>query len=112
MEEVLVSMLHNERVDWLLPGVAETRKVLSFPMVIIGQVDMESPLRLLMSVRIYWDQGMLMKQISCTGDLLFADGMKVLTRLANPTAYNCNLLVPLDEQASDSRPGMNIPIHI
>lgn len=115
-EELAMAMLHNERIDWLLPGCEETRKVLHIHFVIIGQLEVDAP-HLLHSVRIYWEQaavwresGLLSRALdaaaragakaydeaTCLDQLLVAEGAKIAVRLMNPTSFNCNQLTPLD----------------
>lgn len=117
-EELTLSVLHAERMDWLLPGQEETRKVLNVQMVVIGRLDCEQP-HLLHTVRVYWEQagvwkesGLLARalqgaaragvkgfdeQVTLEQQLTIPDGARVNVRLTNPTPFNCNQLTPLDQ---------------
>ena len=126
VEEVAVSVLHGERWDWLLPGEPETRRVLSFPLVIVGRLSAAAP-HLLESVRVYWEHLGVLKQAGvlereframaraglkgadvegAIDGLPAVDGPRTATRLANPTPYNCNPIVPLDTLNPPERPSV------
>ncbi|PJF17061.1 Protein BREAST CANCER SUSCEPTIBILITY 1-like protein [Paramicrosporidium saccamoebae] len=106
-EEIVISALHQERLDYLVPGVEAQHIV----------VAKYSASMLLEQVRVYWDQATLFKQLgvfhmafhnlirvagnSVTFEneldtLPIVDGMRIARRLVHPTAQNCNLIVTLE----------------
>jgi hypothetical protein len=113
-EEIVISSLHQYRLDYLMPGLASTHLTFALPVIIVAAYGLDS---LLQEVRIYWDQASLLKQLgvfplafhnlirsagnSITFDneldkLPIIDGMRISRRLVHPTLQNCNLIVSLD----------------
>lgn len=128
-EELVMSFLHNERLDWLLPAAEPSRRVLNVQFTIVGQLEKEQP-HLLHTVRIYWNHACVLKEAGLLSSalqnaarlgvraydeesfyqqhLLIPEGAKVNVRLTNPTPYNCNQLSPLDSTDSPMKPSMNM----
>ena len=76
MEEVLVTLLHHEAMDWLLPKVTPTRAELTFVLYISAQCTLDGASGLkLKNVRWNWDHASVLSQ---SGALL--EGLKMVTR--------------------------------
>jgi carboxymethylenebutenolidase len=58
-EEARLRFHHTRRMDWLLPGIAPTGKLLEFDIVVF--IDFRDGL--MAAERIYWDAASVMKQI-------------------------------------------------
>lgn len=69
LEEWIWSFVHDETMDWLIPGLAKpTNCKVTLPMVITAEfadTDFEQSgnMRFIKSKRVYWDQATLMRQI-------------------------------------------------
>lgn len=57
--ESILTFTHNVPVDWLIPGIAPTNKILEIPIVLIFTFEN----RVLASERIYWDQASVLVQL-------------------------------------------------
>lgn len=110
VEECLLSVFHCGTLDWLAPGVAPCNRQISVPLCFSVQYDKES--QTLVSVRVWWDQAFVLKQIGAfsrviSGKPAEADeafsALPILTprqlvgRLTAPTAANSNPLHPMNE---------------
>lgn len=114
-EEIVLSALHQYRLDYILPAVDAQHSKFSMPFVIVAKYSADAPL--LEQVRIYWDQATLLRQlgvfqmafhnlIKAAGNsitfeheldsLPIVDGMRVSRRLVHPTEHNCNQLLSLE----------------
>lgn len=104
-EECILSFFHHEVLDWLVPGVQPCNRQLEIPLVFAVQYGHDDKL---CSVRVYWDQAMVLKQILGKKDPadLFAQ-LPILTskqacgRLVGPSPQNSN---PLLNPAESCRP--------
>ncbi|RKO87841.1 hypothetical protein BDK51DRAFT_48033 [Blyttiomyces helicus] len=77
-EESILTMIHEERIDWLLPDVKPTNRRVQIPMCIVASFNGEGKIA---SERIYWDQGSVMKQIGLLPATLFCKGNNSETTL-------------------------------
>lgn len=64
IDEMIVSFVHNVKVDWLAPSVEPTGLRVTFPLVVVvvfeaGKISHE---------RIYWDQAGVLKQMGVLPD--------------------------------------------
>jgi carboxymethylenebutenolidase len=59
VEELHQRFTHSKRMDWFLPGVEPTNRVVEIDMVVVVQFRGE----LLACERIYWDQATVLRQV-------------------------------------------------
>jgi carboxymethylenebutenolidase len=59
VEELHLRFTHSRRMDWFLPGVEPTNKVVDIDLVVVVQFRGEK----LACERIYWDQATVLRQV-------------------------------------------------
>src|SRR5262245_6138699 len=59
VEELHLRFTHSRRMDWFLPGVEPTNKVLDIDLAVVMQFRGDNLAR----VRIYWDQATVLRQV-------------------------------------------------
>ena len=59
VEELHLRFTHSRRMDWFLPGVAPTDKVVDIDLVVVVQFRGDK----LACERIYWDQARVLRQV-------------------------------------------------
>lgn len=113
-EEIIISALHNTRLDYMIPGVEATNITYTLSMVVVAQYADDG---LLAQVRVYWDQATILRQLGvfhlALHNLIHAvgkvttfdneldqvpivDGMRIAQRLLRPNLQNANPLMSLE----------------
>jgi carboxymethylenebutenolidase len=59
VDELHLRFTHSKRMDWFLPGVPPTKKVVDIDLVVVVQFRGDK----LASERIYWDQATVLRQV-------------------------------------------------
>jgi carboxymethylenebutenolidase len=59
VEELHLHFTHNKRMDWFLPGVEPTNRIVDIDMVVVVQFRGDK----LACERIYWDQATVLRQV-------------------------------------------------
>jgi carboxymethylenebutenolidase len=100
IDEMVVRFTHTTAIDWMLPGVAPTQRVVEIPLVAIvqfrdGKVAHE---------HIYWDQASVLVQIGLLepGNLPVA-GAETARKVLNPSLPS-NVLLGEVWQSSEGKP--------
>merc|ERR1719487_633301 len=62
VDEMIIKMVHDKRVDWVLPGVEPTGKTLEFPLLALVRFKEEDGKWKLAHEHIYWDQATILVQ--------------------------------------------------
>jgi carboxymethylenebutenolidase len=62
VEELHLRFTHSKRMEWFLPGVPPTNKVVDIDMVVVVQFRGDK----LACERIYWDQATVLRQVGLT----------------------------------------------
>lgn len=108
VEECILSLFHHEPADWLAPSVTPCKRQIEVPLTFIVKFDGD----LLFSVRVQWDQAMLLKQVSAFTKVINGrpsdaeeafNQLPILTikqacqRLRSPSVSNSCPLNPLSE---------------
>ncbi|KAI9205782.1 uncharacterized protein BJ171DRAFT_52057 [Polychytrium aggregatum] len=78
VEESILTVVHEEPIDWLLPNVKPTNRRIVVPTVTIAGFNSEG---LIESKRVYWDQASVLRQISILPDSLFCRANSSETKL-------------------------------
>jgi len=63
VDEMIIKLTHSSRVDWLIPGIAPTNKIIEFPLVVIVGFAEENGSWKVSNERIYWDQATILVQL-------------------------------------------------
>ncbi|KAJ3073948.1 hypothetical protein HDU98_000250 [Podochytrium sp. JEL0797] len=103
VDEAIVTIVHDDIVDWLLPNVKPTRKRIAMPLVSVVHFDASNAK--IQTIHMYWDQASVLRQIGvlpnslyCKGNasevVLPVQGPRIVDRLNEP--YN-NLVVAVEE---------------
>ncbi|KAJ3067609.1 hypothetical protein HDU98_009186 [Podochytrium sp. JEL0797] len=103
VEEAIVTIVHEEIIDWLLPNVKPTRKRIVIPLVSVIHFDASNAK--IQTLHMYWDQASVLRQIGvlpnslyCKGNasevVLPVQGPRIVDRLKEP--YR-NLVVAVEE---------------
>src|SRR3989475_9446843 len=64
VEELRLRFTHNKQMNWFLPGVPPTNKVVEIDLVVVVQFRGDK----LASERIYWDQATVLRQVGLLRD--------------------------------------------
>lgn len=64
VEEVHLKFTHAKRMDWLLPGVSPTNRVVDIAFVVVGEFRAGK----LACERIYWDHATVLRQVGLLDD--------------------------------------------
>jgi carboxymethylenebutenolidase len=64
VDELHLRFTHSKRMDWFLPGVPPTNKVVDIDLVVVVQFRGDK----LASERIYWDQATVLRQVGLLKD--------------------------------------------
>ena len=81
VDELILRFTHSIRMDWLLPGVAPTGKVVELPMVAIVQFEGDK----VAHEHLYWDQASLLVQVGLLDRTLPVRGGEIAAQVLNPT---------------------------
>ncbi|KAI9104632.1 hypothetical protein DFS34DRAFT_603901 [Phlyctochytrium arcticum] len=77
-EESILTVVHDVEIDWLLPGVKPTRRRIVIPLATFVNFDEQGKI---ISKRMYWDQGSVMKQIGLLPVTVFCKANNTETTL-------------------------------
>ena len=80
VDELILRFTHSIRMDWLLPGVAPTGKVVELPMVAIVQFEGDK----VAHEHIYWDQASVLVQVGLLERTLPVRGGEIAAQVLNP----------------------------
>ncbi|KAJ1538510.1 hypothetical protein HK096_001498, partial [Nowakowskiella sp. JEL0078] len=105
VEESIITIFHNEIIDWLLPEVKPTNKRIVIPIATIAKFNQQDQL---VSIHKYWDQGSILRQLGILPLAMFCKanssetilpilGLKIVDCLEEP--YNTPRNVLLKESA-------------
>jgi carboxymethylenebutenolidase len=64
VDELHLRFTHSKRMDWFLPGVSPTNKVVDIDLVVVVQFRGDK----LACERIYWDQATVLRQVGLLKD--------------------------------------------
>ena len=82
IDEMIFSFTHDLEMDWMLPGVAPTRRRVEVPLVVVVQLKGEE----IVSERIYWDQASVLVQVGLIDPArLPVAGAETARKLLDPT---------------------------
>jgi carboxymethylenebutenolidase len=81
VDELILRFTHSICMDWLLPGVAPTGKVVELPMVVIVQFEGDK----VAHEHIYWDQASVLVQVGLLERTLPVRGGEIAAQVLNPT---------------------------
>lgn len=64
VDELIIELNHTSYIDWLVPGLSPTGKVIKFPLVVIVRFaeNFEGKIKI-QHEHIYWDQATVLKQL-------------------------------------------------
>jgi hypothetical protein len=68
VQEILLEINHSDQLSWLLPGVKPTKKFISVAMVSVSTFNENSQI---ISKRVYWDQGSVLRQAGVLPNSLY-----------------------------------------
>lgn len=64
VEELQMRFTHSKRMEWFLPGVPPTNRVVDIPLIVVVQFRGDK----LACERIYWDQATVLRQVGLLHD--------------------------------------------
>jgi len=90
VDELILSFTHTTEIDWMLPGVPPTGKVVKIPLVAIVNIRGEK----LYHEHIYWDQASVLHQIGLLeiGNLPIA-GVETALKVMDENSVKSNQLI-------------------
>ncbi|KAJ3104182.1 hypothetical protein HDU97_009437 [Phlyctochytrium planicorne] len=68
VEEAILTLVHSETLNWLLPDVKPTRKRITFPLISFVDFGADGKIQ---SLRLHWDQATVLRQITVLPNSLF-----------------------------------------
>ncbi|KAJ3112004.1 hypothetical protein HK100_002484 [Physocladia obscura] len=103
--ESILSLVHENIIDWILPGVKPTRKRVTIPLVSVVHFSADSKIQ---TMHWYWDQASVLRQIGVLPNSLYCkanssetvlpvQGPRIVDRLKEPY----NFLAPVDNSQSN-----------
>ena len=81
VDELVARFTHSMVMDWLLPGIAPTRKRVELPFVVIVQFEGDK----LAHEHLYWDQASVLVQVGLVDRTLPVRGGETAAQVLNPT---------------------------
>src|SRR5262245_10350031 len=80
VDELIARFTHSIRLDWLLPGIAPTGKLVELPFVVIVQFEGDK----LAHEHLYWDQGSVLVQVGLLDRTLPVRGGEIAAQVLDP----------------------------
>jgi carboxymethylenebutenolidase len=81
VDELVLRFTHSIRMDWLLPGVPPTGKLVEVAMVVVVQFEGDK----VAHEHIYWDQASVLVQVGLLDRTLPVRGGETAAQVLNPT---------------------------